>query len=273
MASAASPIHPTALIDPEAELAPDVRVGPYVVIEGPVRLGPGCVVRPFAHLIGPLTAGRDNDFGTGVVIGDRPQHLLYNGEPTRTEIGDGNTFREHVTVHRGTASTGATVIGSHNFFMAYSHVAHDCRVGNHCILANGALLGGHCVVEDRALLSGHCAVHQFVRIGRLSMLSGISATSRDVPPFILQMGLNRVEGVNLVGMRRAGFPPAEIQAVRQAFAILYRQHKTVAGAVLEIEAKYGHSPAVREMIAFIRASKRGICGASHAETPAEEEAA
>ena len=160
-------IHPTAVIAPEAELAEDVQVGPYVVIEGAVRIGSGCILRPDAYLCGPLTMGCRNVVFSGAVLGERPQHLHYQDEPTSLEIGDENIFREHVTVHRGTAYTGKTQIGSRNFFMAGSHIAHDCRIGNGCILANGALIAGHCVIEDAAYLSGNCAIHQFVRIGRL----------------------------------------------------------------------------------------------------------
>src|SRR5262249_7373503 len=160
-------IHPTAVIPPEAELADDVEIGPFVVIEGAVRVGTGCRIRPHAHLIGPLTMGCDNLVFSGVVLGEQPQHLRYAGERTGLEIGDGNIFREHVTVHRGTTHSWTTRIGNHNFFMAHSHVAHDCVIGNQCLLANGALLGGHCVLEDGVFLSGNCAVHQFVRLGRL----------------------------------------------------------------------------------------------------------
>ncbi len=175
-------IHPTAVVAPEAELAAGVDIGPFVVIEGRVRIGPDCVIRPYAHLCGPLTMGCANVVFSGCVLGERPQHLRYNDEPTAVEIGDHNTFREHVTVHRGTTHTWATRIGNHNFFMAHCHVAHDCRIGHHCILANGALVGGHCTLEDNVYLSGNCAVHQFVRIGRLALLSGCSATTKDIPP-------------------------------------------------------------------------------------------
>src|SRR6516162_9342137 len=139
-------IHPTALISPEAELADDVVIGPYTVIEGRVRIGPGCVLRPHVHLCGPLTLGKGNFVGTGTVLRERPQHLKYQDEPTAVEIGDHNVFREHVTVHRGTTQSWVTRIGSHNFFMAGSHVAHDGAVGDHCILANGALMAGHCTL-------------------------------------------------------------------------------------------------------------------------------
>ena len=251
-------IHPTAVISPEADLAEDVEVGPFAVLEGPVRLGPGCVVRPYVHLIGPLTMGRGNKVLTGAVLGERPQHLKYNDEPTGVEIGDDNIFREHVTVHRGTSHSWKTVIGHRNFFMAGAHVAHDCRVGNGCIFANGALLGGHCEVGDGAYLSGNSVVHQFVRIGRLALLSGVSGSSKDIPPFIIQQDINSVTGVNVVGMRRAGMSHAEIGAVRQAYQILFREGQTMPHALARLEAELGTVGPVAELIAFVRGSSRGI---------------
>jgi UDP-N-acetylglucosamine acyltransferase len=257
-------IHSTAVIAPEAEIGAAVEIGAHVVIEGQVRVGPGCVIRPLAHLVGPLTMGRNNQVFSGAVLGERPQHLRYNGEPTRLEIGDGNIFREHVTIHRGTTYSGTTRIGDHNFFMAHSHVAHDCRVGNHCILANGALLAGHCVLADNVYLSGNCAVHQFVAIGRLALLSGVSAATKDIPPFIIQQGVNVVCGVNVIGLRRAGLSTAQIDAVRQAFHIIYRQGLTIPNALTRLEEDLGDVDVVQEMIAFIRASQRGIATARHA---------
>ena len=220
-------IHPTSVISPDAELAEDVEIGPFVVIEGKVRIGPECVLRPGVHLFGPLSLGRHNLLYSGVVLGERPQHTKYNDEPTGLEIGDHNIFREHVTVHRATTFSWTTRIGSHNFFMANSHVAHDCTVGNHCILANGALVGGHCELHDGAYLSGNCAVHQFVRVGRLGMLSGCSGTTKDIPPFIIQQNIDSVVGVNVVGMRRAGIDHDQINAVRKAFRILFREGKVL----------------------------------------------
>jgi UDP-N-acetylglucosamine acyltransferase len=259
MASAPSArIHPTAVIAAEAELADDVEVGPYVVIEGRVRIGAGCILRPHAYLCGPLSMGRGNVVFTGVVLGERPQHLHYKDEPTSLEIGEANIFREHVTVHRGTAQAGKTQIGSRNFFMAGSHIAHDCLIGSGCILANGALVGGHCVIEDGAYLSGNCAIHQFVRVGRLALLSGCSTTTKDIPPFIMQQAINCVVGINVVGMRRAGMTHAEINAVRHAFRVLYRQGQTVTTALDQLERELGGIDAVAEMINFIRQSARGI---------------
>jgi UDP-N-acetylglucosamine acyltransferase len=252
-------IHATAVVSPEADIADGVQVGPYAVIEGKVVLGQDCVLRPGAYLIGPITMGRNNTVYSGAILGEAPQHLKYENEPTWLEIGDHNIFRENVTIHRGTKVSWATRIGSHNFFMAGSHVAHDCRVGNNCIFANGAVVGGHCTVEDNVYLSGNCAVHQFVRLGRLSLLSGVSATTKDIPPFIIQQRINAIVGVNVVGMRRAGISNTGIEAVRQGFALLFRSQGILTPALAQVEKQLGHVAEVAEMIAFIRASTRGIC--------------
>jgi UDP-N-acetylglucosamine acyltransferase len=251
-------IHPTAIISPEADLGEDVQVGPYVVVEGDVRIGAGCVLRPGAHLIGPLTMGCHNSVFGGAVLGEQPQHLRYAGETTRLVIGDQNIIREHVTIHRGTSQSWETRIGNHNFLMANSHVAHDCKIGNHCIIANGALLAGHCTLEDNVYLSGNCALHQFVRVGRLALLSGVSASTKDIPPFIIQQRINCVVGVNVVGMRRAGIPSANVDAVRRVFHLLYRSHMVLPAAIERAERDLGHIAEVAEMLAFIRASSRGI---------------
>jgi UDP-N-acetylglucosamine acyltransferase len=251
-------IHPTAVISPEAELADDVVVGPHVVIEGPVRIGRNCTVRAHAYLCGPLTMGANNIVFPGAVLGERPQHLKYNGEPTGLEIGDGNIFREHVTIHRGTTQAWTTRIGSHNFFMVNSHVAHDCQIGNRCILANGALVGGHCTVEDNVYLSGNCALHQFVRVGRLALLSGCSASTKDIPPFVIQQGIDTVVGVNVIGMRRAGVSDDRINAVRRAFRILFLQRLVMPSALARIEQEMKDIDVVEELVNFIRRSSRGI---------------
>ena len=271
-------IHPTAIVSAEARLADDVAVGPYTVIDGPVTLGPGCKVGPHAHLIGPLTMGRDNAIHTGCVIGDAPQHTGYRGEVTRVEVGDANTFREHTIIHRGMPAgdgkpgRGVTTIGSHNYFMSDSHLAHDCRVGDHCILASGAVVGGHAEIHDQAFLSGNTAVHQFCRVGRLAFLGGTSAISQDMPPFwIVQGVINQVMGVNLVGMRRAGMPREEVQAVRAAFKLINRSGLTIPQALEQIEAASGPLPAIRQLIDFIRSSKRGVCTALHKSDPQDND--
>lgn len=254
-------IHPTAVVAHGAELAPDVRVGPFAVIDGAVTLGAGCVVRAHAHLVGPFTAGEGNDFGTGCVIGDRPQHLGYKGEITELVIGHGNTFREHVTVHRGMPNTGGTRIGDGNLFMVGSHVAHDCRIGNHTIFVNGAMIGGHVEIGDRALLSGNAGVHQFGRVGKLALVRTQSALTVDAPPFFIVEGTNRALGVNIIGLRRAGYSSPDIQAIRKAFNILYRGGLLITLATAKIEAELGDHPPVRELVEFVRSSKRGIPGA------------
>jgi UDP-N-acetylglucosamine acyltransferase len=258
-------IHPTAVIDPAADIGEGVEVGAFVVVEGEVHVGAGCVLRPGAHLVGPMTMGCHNTVFSHAVLGERPQHLKYSGEPTRLIIGDHNVIREHVTIHRGMSATGETRVGNHNFLMANCHVAHDCRVGDHCILANGALLAGHCVLENNVYLSGNCAVHQFVRIGRLALLSGVSASTKDIPPFILQNRTNVVVGVNVVGMRRAGIRSPHIDAVRKAYHILYREGHVLPAALAKIERDLGTFAEVVEMVRFIRASTRGITLSSGSE--------
>lgn len=266
MAQSSALVHPSALVSAQARLAPDVRVGPFVVIDGEVEVGAGTVIQPHARLIGPLVLGTNNDVGTGAVLGGSPQHLAYKGERTDLVIGDGNIFREYVTVHRGMPAgvghgSGVTRVGHRNMFMVGSHVAHDCTVGSECMFANGAAIGGHVEVGDRVLISGNSAVHQFCRMGRLSLLSGASAASKDVPPFWVMQDINEVCGINTIGMRRAGMPAAEIQAVRRAFAMIYKDRLPIPAALSRMEAELGHSAAVREVVQFVRSSKRGICGA------------
>ncbi len=258
--SSSARIHATALVSPEANIGPNVEIGPYAVIEGPVSIEEGCLIRPYVHLIGPLSMGRANQVYSGCVLGERPQHLKYNDEPTGVEIGDHNVFREHVTVHRGTTSSWKTVIGNQNLFMAGAHVAHDCNVGHNCILANGALLGGHCHIEDNVYLSGNSAVHQFTHIGRLALLSGVSATTKDIPPFVIQQEINWVVGVNVVGMRRAGLGGDKIDAVRRAYHIIFREKQAMPQALARVEKELGAVDVVQELLNFIRNSSRGING-------------
>jgi UDP-N-acetylglucosamine acyltransferase len=251
-------IHPTALISPEADLADDVLVGPYAIIEGRVKLGPGCVLRPRAHLIGPLTMGKNNHVYGNAILGERPQHFKYADEPTGVEIGDNNVFRENVTVHRGTSHSWNTRIGHDNYFMAGSHVAHDCVVGNRCNLVNNALLGGHCELADNVTVSGNSGIHQFCRLGRLCFISGTSATTKDVPPFIVQQDFNVVVGVNVIGMRRAGMSSQQISAIRRLYHIVYLQNMSLPNALARAEAEMGAIDAVQEFVRFARESKRGI---------------
>jgi UDP-N-acetylglucosamine acyltransferase len=253
-------VHPTAIVDPRADLGDEVEVGPHVVIEGEVQIGPRCSIGPGVHLFGPLTMGCHNVVHSYAVLGDRPQHLKYQGEQTGVEIGDGNIIREHVTIHRGTTESWVTRIGNHNFLMVNAHVGHDCKIGNHCLLANGAMLGGHVVVDDNAYLSGGCALHQFVHVGRLALLSGLSGSSKDIPPFIIQQSINVIMGVNVVGMRRAGIPARSIDGVRRAYQILFRRDNVMPVALAQVERELHVVPEVMELVRFIRSSKRGVCG-------------
>lgn len=252
-------IHPTAVIGPEAVLAADVRVGPYAVIEGPVEIGPGCVIEAHACLSGPLTLGRDNFVGHGAVLGKSPQHRGYQGEDTSVRIGDGNVFREFVTVHRGTTQgSGTTWIGDRNMFMIGSHVGHDARIESGCTVVNYALVAGHVTLHDGCILSGFTAVQQRVRVGRLAMLGGMAGTTKDIPPFVLQQGYNCVTGLNMVGLRRSGCPSDSIEALRQTFRIFYREGRTPGAALDRIEAEFGGVAEVVEFVDFVRQSKIGI---------------
>lgn len=251
-------VHPTAIISPQAYIGEDCEIGPFAVIEGRVTLGAHCAIRHHATLIGPMEMGEGNTVFGGAILGELPQHLKFNGEETRVVIGDHNVFRENVTVHRGTTGRYETRIGNNNFLMAGSHIAHDAIVGNHCILANNALVAGHCILEDYVYMSGNSALHQFCRMGRLSLLSGCSASTKDVPPFTIQQHINHVCGVNVVGMRRAGIPAAGIDAIRRAYQLIHRTEKTLPSALMQLEADLGDVDVVVEMISFIRESSRGI---------------
>jgi UDP-N-acetylglucosamine acyltransferase len=252
-------IHPTAVISSDAEIAADVQVGPFTIIDGPVRIGPGCILEGHVCLSGPLEMGRNNFIGHGSVLGKDPQSRAYKGEPTSLRIGNGNTFREYTTVHRGTVEGGGiTILGDGNLLMVSAHVGHDAHIGNNCTLVNNCLVAGHVEMADNVILSGHAAVQQKTRIGRLAMLGGQAASTRDVPPFILQQGYNCVTGLNVIGLRRAGMPRASIDALRAAFRILYREGRTHHEACDRIEADHGAIPEVMEFVTFVRKSVNGI---------------
>lgn len=251
-------IHPTALIDPRAEIHPEADIGPYVVIDGPVRIGRGTRVLAHAVLTGDTEIGEDNEIHMGAVVGHVPQDVAFKGRPSFLRIGHRNILREHSQVHRGTVEGSATVIGNDNFLMHNAHVAHNCRIGDQTVIAGGALLAGYVQVEDRAFVSGNCVVHQFVRIGRLAMMRGLSRTGRDVPPFCIMDGTHTVRGLNVVGLRRAGFDLERIQALRRAFARLFRRKVNLREAVAQLRAE-PCSPDVLYLLDFIEQSKRGVC--------------
>ena len=251
-------IHPTAIVHPNAKLDATVRVGPYAVIDEGVELGPDCVLGPHVYLTGQTTIGARNRFYAGCVIGEEPQDLKYSGAPTRLRIGDHNVFREHVTVHRSNQAAEDTVIGSHNFLMANSHVAHNCRLGDLVILANGVLLGGHVILNDRAFLSGNCIVHQFVRVGTMALMQGGSAISKDLPPYTVACGGNGICGLNTVGLRRAGLTPAERLELKQLYRTLFREGRNLRAAVAHAREKFSSAPA-KVMLDFLAGSTRGVC--------------
>ena len=251
-------IHSTAIIHPKAELDSTVRVGPYAVIDGDVKLGANCIVGPHVYLTGLATIGSHNQFHAGCVIGDEPQDLKYKGEPTRLRIGDHNVFREHVTVHRSTKPEEETIIGSHNFFMANAHVGHNCVVGDHVILANGALLGGYAVVQDRAFVSGNCCVHQFCRVGTLAIMQGSSAASQDLPPFTMMHRVNELCGLNSVGLRRAGYTAEQRLELKRLYHMLFRSGKNLRDALAGAKKDFT-SPAAKILLDFMSGTKRGFC--------------
>ncbi|MBM4255915.1 MAG: acyl-ACP--UDP-N-acetylglucosamine O-acyltransferase [Deltaproteobacteria bacterium] len=252
------PIHPTAIIDSRAELHPQADIGPYVVIDGVVQVGRGTRVLAHAVLTGWTEIGEDNVIHMGAIIGHEPQDLSYKGAQTFLKIGHRNTFREHSQIHRGTVEGSATVIGNDNYFMQNAHAAHNCQIGNSTIIAGGALLAGHVHVEDRAFVSGNCVVHQFVRIGTLAILRGLSRTSRDVPPFCIMDGTHTVRGINLVGLRRTGFSRERIRALRNAFTRLFRKRVNMKQAVAELRTET-NTEDVQYLLDFIEQSKRGVC--------------
>jgi UDP-N-acetylglucosamine acyltransferase len=251
-------IHSTAIVHPKARLDSTVQVGPYVVIDGGVELGAHCVVEPYVYLTGLTTIGTGNRFHASCVIGDAPQDLKYKNEPTRLRIGEDNVFREHLTVHRSTQPDSETVIGSHNFFMAGAHVGHNCVVGNHVIMANGALLGGYVEVQDHAFISGNCLVHQFTRVGRLSMMQGGSAISKDLPPFTIALRWNEMCGLNSVGLRRAGFTVEQRLELKRLYHFLFRSGKNLSQALGEAREKFTGDKS-KILLDFMAGAKRGVC--------------
>ena len=251
-------IHPTAIVHPKAKLDPTVRVGPCAVIDEGLEIGAECIIGPHAYLTGLTSIGARNHFYAGCVIGEGPQDLKYDGGPTRLRIGERNIFREHVTAHRSNKPGEETVIGSQNFLMANCHVAHNCRLGDQVILANGALLGGHVSVDDRAFISGNCVVHQFVRVGTLALMQGGSAISKDLPPYTVARGDNGICGLNTVGLRRAGFTPAERLELKQLYRALFRAGLNLRAAMASAQEKFASAPA-KVMLDFVAASKRGVC--------------
>ena len=254
-------IKETAIISPDAVLAPDVIVGPYAVIGPDVKIGAGTVIGPHVRIDGPTTIGERNQFVGQASIGTPPQDLKFKGEKTELRIGNDNVFREFVTINRGTTGGGGvTTIASNNFFMAYSHVAHDCHVGSNTIFANNATLAGHVDVGDFSTIGAFSAVHQFCRVGNHAFIGGGSICTQDVLPFVKTVGNRPAQtyGINTIGLERKGFSKETIEALQRAYRILVRSKLKLADALARIEAEFGSVPEVRYFVEFARESKRGV---------------
>jgi UDP-N-acetylglucosamine acyltransferase len=250
-------VHPTAIVAPGARLGRDVIVGPYAIVEDDVTIGDGTEIRAHAVIKRFTTLGAGNRVYEGAVVGGEPQDLSFKGLRSRVVIGDRNTIREGVTISRSTVEGGATVVGSDCFLMAGVHLAHDNRVGDRVIMANGVALAGHVHVADHAVIGGGAMAHQFVRIGRLAMVGGLSAVHQDCLPFVTTDGLPaRALGLNVIGLRRAGFSPAQRSAVKRAFRVLARSGLPLAEALERLDAL--GDPLADEIAAFVRGSKRGF---------------
>jgi UDP-N-acetylglucosamine acyltransferase len=254
-------IHPSAIVSPAAKLGRNVRVGPYCIIGANVELGDDCVLHSHVVLEGHSKFGCGNEFFPFSMLGGKTQDLKYIGEPTYLEVGDENVFRENVTVHRGTFEGLPTRIGSHNLLLCYSHVAHDCQLGDHIILSNSVGIAGHILIDDYAIVSGVAAVHQFCRIGKHSIVGGCSKITQDVPPFMIVDGNPAsTRGINLVGLQRRGFSEDDIKAIRSAYKKLFlKKDGNLATSISSLKATLtGDSPHVAHLIDFVEKSERGV---------------
>lgn len=256
-----STIHKTAIIDPKAEIDAGVEIGPYCIVKKDVRISKG--TRLLSHVIieGNTEINSNCIFYPFSSIGFPPQDLKYKGEPTKLVIGSNNTVREYVTIHR--ASIGGdetTVVGNNNYLMAYVHIAHNCRVGNHSVMANAATLAGHVVVEDFTIIGGLVAVHQFTRIGQYAMVGGLSGVVQDIPPYMIAAGARaKLFGPNTIGLKRHGFSDEAITAVKKAYKILFREKRPLKDAIRKVREDLADFPEIGHLIEFIEKNKRGIC--------------
>lgn len=253
--------HPTAIIHPRAQVACTVTVGPYTVIGEGVELGDDCEVMSHVVLGGPTRLGKGNRIFPWASVGLEPQDLKYRGEPTRLEVGDGNVFREFITVHRGTVGGGGvTRIGNHNLLMAYVHIAHDCTLGDHVIMANGASLAGHVNISDHAMVGAFCGVHQFCRIGAYSFLGSYTVVNKDILPYSKTSADRRatVLGANRIGLERRGLTQGDVDELQSAFRLLSHSKLNTTQALEAIESRGFKSEHVRALVEFIKTSERGV---------------
>lgn len=254
-------IHPQAVISPNAKIAKDVEVGAFAVVGADVELGDGCVLYPQAVVYGPSKFGAKNVFHPFSVTGGDPQDYTFHGEHVELRVGDGNIFREHVTINRGTTKGGGvTRIGNDNFFLSYSHVGHDCQIGSNTLFVNGATLAGHVTVQDFVTLGAFSPVHQFCRLGRYSYIGACTVITQDVLPFSLIVTERETKcfGPNVIGLERKGFTPERIQDLQRAFKLLTRSKKNTTQALTEMRSTLAHSTDVAEMIEFVEHAERGI---------------
>ncbi len=255
-------IHPTAVVHPKAQIADDAVIGPFSVVGEHVKIGQGTSLLSHVYIEGWTEIGDRCQLYPYVSIGTPPQHLQYGGEPTRVVIGHDNIIREYVTVNRGTVQGGgATTIGNHNFLMAYVHIAHDCQLGHHLIMANAATLAGHISIGDHAIIGGLVGIHQYVRIGAYVMIGGCSALGRDVPPFLRAAGGYRAKlyGVNSIGLKRQGIYNDRINVMKRAYEVLFRSGYRMAEAIKRAREEFGNIPDVAEVLTFMEGTKRGVC--------------
>jgi UDP-N-acetylglucosamine acyltransferase len=252
-------IHPTAIVHPKAELAPDCEIGPYCVIGEHVVIGRGCLFHSHVVVDGYTRLGEANEVFPFTALGLKTQDLKWRGGLTRTEIGDHNTFRECVTVNSATGAGEVTMVGSHNHVLAYSHIAHNVKLGDFVVMSNAATLAGHVTVENHAIIGGLAAVHQFCRIGKMAIIGGCSKVVQDVPPFMLADG-NPAETrtINKLGLERNGVSEAAQTALRQAYKLLFREGLTTSNALVRIEQELPHLAEIEHLVAFVRATERGI---------------
>ena len=251
-------IHPSAVIDKKAVVDESSDIGAYSVIENGVHIGKNVTINPYAHIKGNTIIGDDTFVGTGAVIGELPQMLGQRNNVGKLRIGKNVTIREYVTIHTSTEKEKETVIGDNCFLMGFSHVGHDCCLANDVVVCNNSSLAGHVEIGERAFISGTVVVHQFVRIGRLAMVSGLARVNQDIPPFMMVVGDSRVWGVNTVGVKRAGMKTQDLSEIKKAFSVIYRKNLSTKGALVQLERV--DSALIKEIVVFILASKRGICG-------------
>jgi len=253
-------IHPTAIVAPAARLGEDVEIGPYALIGREVEIGARTVVQSHAVIEGAVRLGAENLIGHAAIIGATPQDLGFkSGTKSSVEIGDRNTIREHVTIHRGTAAGSATRVGHHNFFMAGVHLGHNCAIGDKVIIANNCLLGGYVEIGDGAFLGGNCVFHQFMRVGSLAITQGSGGFGKDIPPFVAAAGVNKVVGLNIVGLRRADFSADQRADIKAAFRLLYESGLNVSQALAQAKRQSWSAPAKSFFDFVASAQRRGIC--------------